>query len=189
MGLRNTTTGWGWLARLLHWTIAAIILFMLGLGVYMTQIVTDVFEQFPLFQTHKSWGFVVFVLALIRVVWRLFNPAPPLPDHMSGIERLGAHAGHWALYLLMFALPLSGWLMSSASPLQDLYGIKNMVFGLFEMPDPYVPGDGDLEDWFGAIHYWCAWALGLVLAAHAGAALKHHFVNRDNVLRRMIKGE
>lgn len=189
MGFRNTTTGWGWMARLLHWSIAAIILFMLGLGVYMTQIVTDVFEQFPLFQTHKSWGFVVFVLALIRVIWRLMNPAPALPDHMSGLERLGAHVGHWALYALMFALPLSGWLMSSASPLQDLYGIKNMVFGLFEMPDPFVPGDGDIEGLFKTVHYWCGWALAAVLAAHAGAALKHHFVNRDNVLRRMVKGE
>lgn len=189
MGLRNTTTGWGWLARLLHWSIAAIILFMLGLGVYMTQIVTDVFEQFPLFQTHKSWGFVVFVLALIRVVWRLFNPAPTLPADMSPLERLGAHLSHWTLYILMFALPLSGWLMSSASPLQDLYGIKNMVFGLFEMPDPYKPGDGDLEEWFKGVHYWCAWALALTLAAHVGAALKHHFVNRDTVLRRMLKGE
>ncbi len=189
MGLRNLTTGWGWLARLLHWSMAGIILFMLGLGYYMTEIVTDVFEQFPLFQTHKSWGFTVFVLALLRIVWRFFNPTPALPDHMSGLERLAAHGGHWALYILMFALPLSGWLMSSASPLQDLYGIKNMVFGLFEMPDPLVPGDGDIEELFSDIHYWCAWALAAVLAGHVGAALKHHLVNKDNVLRRMVKGE
>ncbi len=189
MGLRNTTTGWGWMARLLHWSVAGIILFMLGLGVYMTQFVTDVFEQFPLFQTHKSWGFTVFVLALVRLVWRFFSPAPALPGHMSGLERFAAHASHWALYVLMFAMPLSGWLMSSASPLQDLYGIRNMVFDLFEMPDPFVPGDVDLEELFATIHYWCAWGLGAVLAAHVGASVKHHFVNRDNVLRRMVRGE
>jgi cytochrome b561 len=89
----------------------------------------------------------------------------------------------------MFAMPISGWLMSSASPLQDLYGIQNMVFDLFEMPDPFIPGDSDLEELFSSIHYWCSWGLTLVLAAHVGAALKHHFINKDNVLRRMLKGD
>ena len=187
MGVRNTDQGWGWLARLLHWVIGGIMIFMLGLGYYMTDI-DDIFVQFPLFQTHKSWGFTVFVLALVRVAWRLANTAPPLPDGMKPWERLAAHGGHIALYVLMFALPLSGWLMSSASELQDLYGIKNMVFGLFEMPDPFQPGDGDLEDIFREVHHACAFLLGVLLIAHVGAALKHHFVQRDNVLMRMIRG-
>lgn len=188
MALRNTTEGWGWLARALHWAIAAIIVFMLAVGFYMAEIVTDVYEQFALVQIHKSWGFTAFALALIRVLWRLANPAPPMPDHMPSWERTAAHLGHLALYVLMFAMPLSGWLMASASELQELYGIRNMVFGLFELPDPFQPGDKGLEDLFGAIHFWCALALTAVLAVHAGAALKHHFVDRDNVLRRMVRG-
>ena len=188
MGLRNDVNGWGWLARLLHWTIGIAIIGLLGLGFYTAEIVTDVFEQFALVQIHKSWGFVVFVLALVRIVWRFANPTPPLPDTMSGLERLAAHGGHVALYVLMIAMPVSGWLMSSASELQELYGVKNMVFGLFEMPDPFVPGDGELEKLFSSIHSWCGALLALVLVGHVGAALKHHFVEKDNVLRRMITG-
>ena len=112
MGLRNTKTGWGWPARLLHWVTAGVIFFMFGLGVWMSNFVPDAFEQFALVQTHKSWGFVVFALALIRVVWRLMNPAPPLPAHMSRLARFLAHAGHLALYVLIFAMPISGWLMA-----------------------------------------------------------------------------
>lgn len=188
MGLRNTVDGWGWPARLLHWLISGIILFLLGLGFYTANIVTDVFEQFGLVQIHKSWGFTVFALVLLRLVWRLLNPTPALPADMPRWERSAAHLGHLALYALMIAMPLSGWLMASASELQELYGVKNMVFGLFEMPDPFVPGSSDLEEVFSNIHFLCAIALTLTLVGHVGAALKHHFVKKDNILRRMIIG-
>ena len=127
MSLRNTTTGWGWLARLFHWVIGGVIIFLIGLGFYTAEIVTDVYEQFGLVQIHKSWGFLVFFLVLARLVWRVVNPTPKLPDDMPPIERFGAHAGHIALYALMIVMPLSGWLMASASELQELYGIKNLV--------------------------------------------------------------
>ncbi|MEX2518242.1 MAG: cytochrome b [Paracoccaceae bacterium] len=188
MSLRNTGAGWGWPARLLHWLMALIILFMLGLGFYTAEFVSDVYEQFALIQIHKSWGFTVFTLALLRVFWRLFNPAPPMPAHMPSAERALAHLGHYALYFLMFAMPISGWLMASASELQEMYNIRNMVFGLFEMPDPFQPGSRALEEIFSAVHFWCALALTAVLIGHAGAALKHHFIDHDNVLRRMITG-
>lgn len=188
MGLRNTADGWGWLARGLHWSVSLIIIGLLGLGFYMANFVTDVFEQFNLVQIHKSWGFTVFVLVLLRMIWRFMNPTPPLPDAMGKRDRILAHGGHLALYALMIAMPLSGWLMSSASTLQELYGIKNMVFGLFAMPDPFVPGSSELEETFATIHYFCALALTGVVLAHIGAALKHHFVDKDNILRRMIKG-
>ena len=188
MGLRNTTEGWGWLARALHWIIGAIIIFLIGLGFYTDNFVTDIYEQFGLIQLHKSWGFTVFILVAIRLVWRLVNPAPPMPDGMKRWERFGAHVGHYGLYALMIVMPLSGWLMSSASELQELYNIKNMVFGLFEMPDPFQPGDKALEEVFGTIHWACAILMTVLIIGHAAAALKHHFVVRDNVLRRMIIG-
>ncbi len=188
MTLRNDATRWGWAARLLHWTMAAIMLFMLGLGLYMTRL-DDVFERFALTQIHKSWGFAVFALAIVRVIWRLANrEAPRDPPGMKPWERLAARVSHLGFYLLMFALPLSGWLMASASPLQDSYGIRNMAFGLFEMPDPFVPGDKALETVFRQIHNAAALALGALLVVHVGAALKHHFVMRDDVLKRMTWG-
>lgn len=188
MKIRNDAAGWGLPARLLHWAMAAVILFLIGLGLYTVEIVEDLFVKFELIQTHKSWGFVAFSLAVIRVIWRLFNPAPPLPAGMKSWERLAAHGGHYGLYALMFIMPLTGWLMASSSELQDLYNIPNMVFGLFEMPDPFVPGDAELSKTFAAIHFWSAMALLALIAAHAGAALKHHFINKDNVLTRMIRG-
>lgn len=188
MGIRNTKDGWGLPARPLHWGMAAIIFFLLGLGFYTAEIVTDVYEQFELVQIHKSWGFAVFALALARIIWRLVNPSPPLPAHMPFHERALAHLGHYGLYALMLVMPISGWLMASASELQDLYGIKNMVFGLFELPDPYQPGDKELEETFSAIHFWSAILLLVIIAGHAAAGLKHHLVDKDNVLTRMITG-
>jgi cytochrome b561 len=188
MTLRNTTESWGWLARVLHWVVAAIILYMLALGVYMVRL-DDIFARFALTQTHKSWGFVVFTLACVRLAWRLVNRAAPRdPPDMKPWERALARGLHWGFYALMVALPLSGWLMASASPLQDSYGIKNMVFGVFEMPDPFIPGDKATEAAFKLIHNGAAIALALMLTLHVGAALKHHFVLRDDVLKRMTFG-
>lgn len=188
MRLSNTETGWGLPARLLHWSMAGVILFMLGLGFYTAEIVTDTYAQFSLVQLHKSWGFVAFALGLVRIVWRLTHPAPKLPAGMTGPERLLAHGGHVALYVLMIALPVTGWLMASASPLQELYSIRNMVFGVFELPDPFNPGSGPLEETLRSAHFWCAIALLAILAGHVAAALKHQFIDRDGVLARMIRG-
>ena len=188
MALRNDDTAWGLPARLLHWAMAVIMIGMLGLGFYTANVVTDVYQQFGLVQIHKSWGFVVFVLALLRVAWRLVYPTPALPEVTPDCQATASRRAHQALYFLMFALPLTGWLMSSASTLQEMYGIKNMVFGLFAMPDPFVPGSAALEAAFSWAHMLCAIALTAILLVHAGAALKHHFVDRDEVLTRMTKG-
>jgi cytochrome b561 len=187
--IRNTARTWGWPARLLHWFMGGVIVFMLGLGFYTAEFVTDVYEKFSLVQLHKSWGFVVFALALVRLVWRLSGRTPQLPAGVGRLPRLAARGGHLALYTLMVAMPLTGWLMASASTLQDLYGIKNMVFALFEMPDPFIPGDAALEAIFADLHFWCAIALLTVLGVHGGAAIKHHFIDRDDVLRRMTLGK
>ncbi|MEM7506896.1 MAG: cytochrome b [Pseudomonadota bacterium] len=185
----NTKTGWGLPARVLHWAMAVLILFMLGLGAYMANFVDDIYQQFELFQLHKSWGFVAFALAVLRILWRLINPAPAMPEGMSRPERVFAKAGHLALYVLIVVMPLSGWLMSSASTLQDTYGIKNMVFGLFELPDPFVPGGEDLEKLFATIHFLSAIAMTGLIVLHAAAALRHQLVQRDGLLRRMIVGK
>ncbi len=189
MTLLNTETSWGLPARLLHWATAAVILFLLAVGLYMANAKIDLYEQFALTQTHKSWGFVAFTLGLVRIAWRLVNRrTPEMPATMSAFERFGAKAGHLGLYALMIAMPVSGWLMASASPLQDSYGVKNMVFGLFELPDPFKPGSQALTDALLQVHFWCAMALIALIVVHAGAALRHHFMLRDPVLARMTVG-
>jgi cytochrome b561 len=185
----NTTESWGWVARLIHWVMAGLILFQLGLGIWMTNFVPDLLEQFRLTQTHKSWGFVIFVLALVRIGWRLVNRAhPPMPAGTPGWQVRAAAASHALLYALMLVLPLSGWVMSAASPTQDLLNIQNMVFGRFAMPDPWVPGVAWIEAVAKAVHVGAAVLMVLVLAVHAGAALKHLIVDRDGVFARMCWG-
>jgi len=183
MPIRNTETLWGWPARALHWAMALVMLFLLGVGTYMTGL-DDLAARFALTQVHKSWGFVVFALALVRIAWRLANPAPREPEGRAW-EQLAARLSHRAFYALMILMPVSGWLMASASDLQDMYGVRNMVFGLFELPDPFVPGDRGLEAAFKLVHNAGALALAGLLVVHVGAALKHHVVNRDDVLTRM----
>lgn len=188
MGVRNTPTGWGWPARLLHWLMAGLILFQFGLGIYMVNFVSELSRQFALYQIHKSWGFVIFSLAVVRIGWRLAQPAPELPAQMPRLERALARASHFALYLLMFVMPVSGWLMVSASTLQEQFGIRNMVFGLFALPDPFQPGSKPLEELFRSVHVWSAVVMAAIMTGHAGAALRHHFVRKDAVLRRMVLG-
>lgn len=193
MRLRNTVEGWGLPARLLHWSMAVLILGLLGLGWTMVNVVgtADLVLRFRLTQLHKSFGFVVFALALLRLGWRAANPSPRAPEGAAW-EKAAAKGAHFALYGLMLVLPLSGWLMASASPLNDPgafpFQVRNMVFGLFELPDPIHPGDRGLEAALKAVHWWAAVALAGLLLAHAGAAMVHHLVRRDRVLMRMLTG-
>ncbi len=122
-GIGNTATSWGWPARLLHWVMAGLILFQLGLGFRMVRLVSDVYEKFGLYQTHKSWGFVIFTLALVRILWRATHKPPELPMSMSPLEAALARGAHLALYVLIILQPVTGWLMVSASPLQESYGL------------------------------------------------------------------
>jgi cytochrome b561 len=182
----DSVAGWGWVSRTLHWTMAALILFQLGFGLYMTRLVPDLLARFTLTQTHKSWGTVVFVLAAVRVSWRLANRTRrPLPE-MPAWQVRAARASHAFLYLFMFLMPFSGWLLASSSPVQDLLQMQNLVFGRFPLPDPFVPGSEHIEAGLQLIHTSAAIGLALVLALHAGAALKHQFVDHDGLLVRML---
>jgi cytochrome b561 len=186
MHARDSAAGWGWVSRALHWAMAGLILFQLGFGLYMTQAVPDLIARFTLTQLHKSWGFVVFVLAVLRVGWRLVNRVrPPLPP-MPRWQLRAAEASHLLLYLFMFLMPISGWVMASASPTQDLLQMQNMVFGTFALPDPWVPGVSSLEDAARWVHVSAAIGLTLVLGLHAAAALRHQFVDRDDLIARML---
>jgi len=193
MSVKNTSQTWGWPARVLHWVMALMILMSLLGGFYMINVETDLVARFQAIQTHKSFGFVIFTLAVLRLVWRFVQPtSPSLPSDMPRWQRQASHASHIALYGLMLWMPLSGWLMSSASPLNNEGAypvqVKNMVFGLFEMPDPFPNGSDALMQPFLIAHNVGAFALAALLLIHLAAALKHHFVDKDAILRRMVRG-
>lgn len=175
----------------LHWLIALAILGLFASGLWMVDAIQDKTQRavaFDVYQIHKSVGLTVLVLSVIRLIWRLIHPAPALPDGMSGFERFAAKATHVAFYAFMIAMPLIGWAMVSASP----FGLPTIVFGLFEWPHigpiEALADKKPVEDLAKSAHASLAYG-GMALAAlHIGAALKHHFVNRDGVLARMVPG-
>ncbi len=164
----------------LHWLMAAAILGLLGLGFVMTGLKPGSPLQFKLYQLHKSVGALVFGLAALRLGWRLGHQPPPLPAAMGPGERLLAHAGHWALYGLMLGLPLAGWAVVSTSP----YNIPTILFGVVDLP--HLPLPRDLNALAKGTHMIGAWLLIATLVGHVTAALRHHFVLRDDVLVRML---
>lgn len=167
-------------AILLHWVVAVLILATLPLGVYMSDLALSPWKL-KLYSWHKWIGVSVFLLAVLRLAWRLTHPAPPLPTTMPAWERHAAGIVHVLLYLLMFAVPLSGWLMSSASGFQTVY------FGVLPIPD-LLARDKALAEVLKGVHATLNVFLGLLLVGHVGAALKHRFVTRDDILSRMLFG-
>lgn len=191
MGLGNTTAGWGWAARLLHWVMAVMIIGMLGFGFWLALAYNpgDI-AKLSQVQLHKSFGFCVFVLACLRIVLRAVMPTPAMPAGTPPLYALAARAAHLALYGLMLAIPLTGWLGASSSPYNDpgYMNIPNEVFGLFPMPDPYPEGSHAVSDGYMTAHFYLALTLLVILAGHVAAALKHALVDRDGVMRRMWSG-
>lgn len=187
MQLRNTRSGYGLVAILFHWMMALLIIGLFVFGKYMTGLDPMAPNTFALYQLHKSLGFLVLALVLARLAWRLGNPSPALPETMSCIERLAAHFGHAGLYALMLAIPLSGWLMVSASP----WGIPTVVFDMLPVPHLPVPealgSKAEAENTLKGLHELLANGLLFLVVLHIAAALKHHFLNRDDVLRRMVR--
>ncbi|TYC63209.1 cytochrome b [Rhodobacterales bacterium] len=184
--LRNTHSGYGRVAIAFHWTMALLILFMLALGLYMTSLPPTDQTTFELYQLHKSFGFVVLGLAACRLLWRLLNPSPSLPSRMPAFEKLAAHLGHVGLYALIFALPITGWFMVSASP----WGIPTILFNTWPIPHLPVPAAlgsaEEAEGFFKLLHEYGAYLLIALLVVHVAAALKHHFIQRDETLKRMV---
>ncbi|WP_428643300.1 cytochrome b [Roseibium sp.] len=184
--LRNTSSGYGRVAIFFHWTMALLIVGMLALGLYMQSLPQTDPATFQLYQLHKSIGFVVLALAVLRLVWRAVNPSPRLPESMTPLERTAAHLGHAGLYGLLFLLPLTGWFMVSASP----WGIPTIVFNVLHVPHlplPEILGDkAQAESLFKMLHAYGAYLMIALTVAHIAAALKHHYIARDNTLKRML---
>jgi len=188
---RNSDIRYGMVAMIFHWIIAALLILNLALGLWFGEFMTRGDPLlFPVVQIHKSIGLTVLVLSLLRFGWRLINPIPPLPLGMNSALKFGAHLSHWALYFLIVMIPLTGWVMVSASPL----GNPTNYFWLFDWPNlPFFHGltRSQLKPYhetFEDAHVWLAWgAIGLI-PIHVAAALYHQFLRRDDVFRRMWFG-
>ena len=184
--MTQTRSRYSYVAILLHWTIAAMILLNIWLG-WRMGVVTG-YAQFKLFQLHKSFGLSVLMLTVLRLLWRALHTPPPLPETMSALDRLVAKGAHWLLYFLMLALPLTGWVIVSAS----LYNLPTVLFSTVPWPhlgfihDLPMPTRKSITDNLGTVHTLMGWGMLALVALHVGAALKHHFIDRDDVLARML---
>lgn len=165
-------------AKTLHWMIAILILGLIGLGFYMQDLPLSP-AKLKLYSWHKWAGVSTFLLVVIRLAWRAGHPPPALPASMPKRLQWAAHAGHLALYGLMLGIPLSGWLMSSAK------GFQTVWFGVLPIPD-LLGRDKALGDLLLTVHQGLNLTLIGVLLGHVGAALKHHFIDRDDILVRML---
>lgn len=178
--IRNSTTHWGTLAKSFHWLIAALIFAQFAFGWLAVSWRLSP-TKLNLFVWHKSFGMTVLVLALLRLTWRALNPTPALPTDTPRWEHNAARASHALLYFLMIAMPIVGWVINSAA------NIPFKVFWLLPLPNITAP-DKALEDLAKHTHFWLFVTLSLVVVVHIAAALRHHFVKRNDVLRRMLPG-
>ncbi len=177
MQVRNASDSWGLVSKLLHWIMAV--------GVVIAAIVAKVSEdlsssrdRYEWMVNHKSIGLTLLALLLLRLAWRLSNPSPEFPATMPRWQRLAARITHWALYVLLLWMPITGWLAHSAS------GIPLKWFNWFKVPR-LADKDTELKQLAEQMHDWGVWLLFFLFIAHVAAALKHHVLDRDDTLRRM----
>lgn len=193
----TTTPRYTAVAITLHWVIAILLLAMIPFGWWMSDAVLDPAtrsQAAKAFQLHKSVGLTVLGLSLVRLGWRLAHKAPPLPEAMPNWEKILARATHILFYVLMIAIPLSGWVYVSAGysvTFERFYAVATNWFGLFEVPhiSPIAAQDEAARKAIGiaaeTVHSKAAWGVIVLGGLHVAAALKHHFLDRDDVLTRM----
>jgi cytochrome b561 len=167
---------YGLTAMVLHWLLALMILGSLGVGLYMTGLALTP-TRLKLYNWHKWAGMTILVLSALRLLWRATHRPPPMPP-MPAWQQRAAAASHALMYGLFFAVPLAGWAYSSAA------GFPIVWFGVLPLPD-WVSPDRELAEAIKPLHRGLAYALAALVVLHVAAALKHHFVDRDGLLRRM----
>ncbi|MCK9379841.1 MAG: cytochrome b [Sulfuritalea sp.] len=162
----------------LHWLIAVAIAGSFSVGLYMADLPLSP-QKLKLYSWHKWAGVTIFLVVMVRLGWRLSHRPPQLPAGMPAWQRKVAEATHVLLYVLMIVIPLSGWLMSSAK------GFQTVWFGVLPLPDLLAKNEA-LGKLLEEVHELLNWSTAAVVVAHLGAALKHHFIDRDDVLTRML---
>lgn len=176
--LRNTERSYGLISQVFHWLIVVLVIVQY-IWAWRIDEIDGLRARLELVTQHKTFGMTILSLAVLRLLWRLFNRPPPLPARLPRWEQLAAHGSHWLLYGLIFAVPLSGWAYSSAAGFGDYW------WGPVDFPSIVAKSEA-LEDLFGEMHEWLTTALAVVAIGHALAALRHHFWLKNDVLKRML---
>ena len=179
VSLRSTDVRWGRISQILHWIFFVALAFQVSWGLWMTTLPVGV-HKVKVYAFHKSLGLTLLALACLRLTWRLFERRPEMPP-MPLWQRRGALTVHVLLYVLLFALPLTGWLYNS------LAGFPLRWFDLVHVPALHDSNDA-LKGLVRDLHETLAWVLVTLVAVHAAAALKHHFLDRDHTLASMLPG-
>lgn len=181
IGIRNTEHRYGAVGVLFHWSVGFLIMALAGLGLYMAALPDAGFnmKKITLILYHKDLGMLVLVLAVLRLAWRLGNVIPQATEHLPDWQKIAARFVHLSFYALMFALPITGWLMSSAA------GFPVSLLSIFTMPD-LISHNDYLFQRLIEIHKWLGYGLILFILVHTSAALRHHFIIRDDILRKML---
>lgn len=177
MGLRNTHSHYGSIARGFHWTIAIGVALVLLIGMCRHLVPHE--QKATWMTLHKSLGLTLMLIMILRLIWRWIDPAPKLPHTVPSWQRNMAGLIHGLLYLLIIAMPLTGWIMSTAA------GHLPNIWWLGRVALPGIPASKPLASLFSDIHTALAWLLGTLIALHVAAALKHHLIDRNGVLQRM----
>ncbi len=173
------TARYGAVAMAFHWVLALAIVGAFGVGLYMADLPFSM-TRLKLYNWHKWAGVTILALSALRLLWRLTH-RPPADVPMPAWQARVAHLTHGLLYVLFFAVPLAGWAYSSAA------GFSIVWFGVLPLPD-FVPKDKALAETFKQAHALLAYGLAALVLAHLGGALKHHFIDRDGLLLRMLPG-
>lgn len=179
MQVRNTANRFGFVTIGIHWLVAVAIFGLFGLGYWMVDLsyYDDWYRTAP--DIHRSIGILLFMIMALRLAWRFISPLPDPPPNHSRFEVLAAHGAHLILYVVIFVAMISGYLISTAD------GSSISVFGWFEVPSVTGRIKG-MEDTAGLVHYWVTWVLVVLAGLHGLAAIKHHVIDRDDTLLRML---
>jgi cytochrome b561 len=175
--MSTSETHYTGVAIALHWLIAGLIFVAFPLGLYMSDLPLSP-TRLKLYSYHKWIGITVLALAIVRLGWRSLHRPPPLPITMPRWQQITTHAMHHLLYMLLFIVPLSGWMMSSAK------GFQTVWFGVLPLPN-LVDKDKALGELLTDVHEGLNWTLFVLVGIHIAAALKHHFIDRDDLMSRM----
>ena len=181
--IANNADRYGGIAILLHWGMAALLVGLVGLGIYMVRLPDVGYdrEKITLILVHKALGMIALGVALARVGWRMTNALPRFVDGLPQWQQVSALFVHLWLYALMFAVPLTGWLMSSAG------GYPTPIFSWLSAPD-LIGINESLFRTLIEVHRWLGYAFAGVIVLHAAAALRHHLAPKDHTLRKMLPG-
>lgn len=180
MTLRNTPERWGAISQGLHWLTVLLIIAIASIGLTMGELPAGI-TKIRVYALHKSLGLTLLALVLVRIAWRTYAGAPPPVPGMPRWQARVADISHWSLYALMLFMPLTGWWLNSTA------GYPLQWFGLVDLPA--IAATNEARHELGeSLHEAGFWVLATLVAVHAGAALWHHFVQRDATLMRMLPG-